>query len=75
MEGDGGHSEEADEGGGEYVLGRVLLHVIASARRVDFSADAGAGLDIFEGSFQIVDDMTIFGICDFGDAKSGIWRD
>ena len=44
VERDGGHVEEADEGGGEHVLSGVLLHVVAAAGGVDLAADAGSGL-------------------------------
>jgi len=50
MERDGGHVEEAKEGGGENVLGGVLLHVVAAAGGVDLAVDAGSGLNIFDGA-------------------------
>ena len=49
------------------MLGRVLLHVIAAAGRVDFATNRGSGLRVLEGSFQVMDDVPVFGIGGFGD--------
>ena len=76
VERDGGHVEEAKEGGGENVLGGVLLHVVAAAGGVDLAVDAGSGLNIFDGGFEVVDDVAVFGVGDFGDAEfdGGVFR-
>jgi hypothetical protein len=39
MEGDGLEAEQFDEGGGEQMLGRVLLHVVEAARPVNLAVD------------------------------------
>src|SRR6202035_2065625 len=44
---------------------------IAAAAVVDFAADAGSGLHVFDWSFEVVDDVTVFGVGDFGDAEFG----
>ena len=69
VERDGRHVEKANEGGGENVLGGVLLHVVAAAGGVDFAANAGSGLYVFQWSFEVVDDVAVFGVGDFGDAE------
>jgi hypothetical protein len=69
VEGDGGKVEEVDEGGGENVLGGVLLHVIAPAGGIDLTVDAGSGLKVSQGSIEVMDDAAVFGVGDFGDTK------
>ena len=59
------------------MLSGVLLHVVAAAGGVDFAVDAGSGLQIFQWGIEVVDDLAVFGVGDFGDAKFrvGIGRD
>ncbi len=57
------------------MLRRVLLHMIAAAGSVDFAANASAGLHVLQRSFQIVDDVAVFSVGDFGDGELAIGRD
>lgn len=43
----------------------MLLHVISAARTVYLSVNAQSRLKIFDGSFEIVDNMSIFVIDNF----------
>ena len=70
VEGNGVQVVKADEGGGEDMLSGVLLHVIATAGGVNLAADARSGREIFDRSFEVVDDSAIFSVDDFGDAES-----
>ena len=58
----------ADESGGQNVLSRMLLHVIAPPGNVDLTADTTSRGQVFYRSFEIMDDSSVFGIGDFGDA-------
>lgn len=57
------------------MLAGVLLHVIAAPSRVDLAPDAGAGLQIFYGSFEIVNDTAVLGVSDFDNAGFLIARE
>ena len=48
----------------------MLLHVVAAARGVDLAADARSGREIFDRSFEVVDDSAVFGVGDFRDSES-----
>ena len=43
MEGDSLETEQFDEGGGEQVLGSVLLHMIHAARPINLAVDGTGG--------------------------------
>jgi hypothetical protein len=43
--------------------------VIAAAGGVNLAVDAASGLKIFYGSFEIVDDLAVLKVGDFGDAE------
>jgi len=45
------HIEEADESGGQDVLSRMLLHVIAPPDNVDFTSDTASRSQLFYRSF------------------------
>jgi hypothetical protein len=53
------------------VLGGMLLHMIAAAGGIDLAVDAGSGLHVLEWGIEVMDDLTVFGIGDFGDVESG----
>jgi hypothetical protein len=61
---------KANEGSRQHMLSGMLLHVVAAARGVDLAADAGSGREIFDRSFQVVDDSAIFRVGDFRDSES-----
>jgi hypothetical protein len=71
VERDGMEIEQADERGGEHVLPGVLLHVVTPARGVNLAADEGSGLHILYRRFEVVDDLAVFGVSDFGDPHLG----
>ena len=54
------------------MLTGVLLHVVATARGVDLAANAGSRFQV-DRSFEIVDQLAILVLGDFGDAKFGVW--
>jgi hypothetical protein len=49
----------------------VLLHVVAASVGVDLALDAASGLDAFERSFEVVDDVAVFGVGNFNDTETG----
>ena len=51
------------------MLRGVLLHVIAAAGGVNFAMDAGSRLRILERGFQVVDNVAVLGVGDFGNAE------
>src|ERR1700693_1766771 len=53
------------------MLGGVLLHVVTAAAGIDFTVYAGSGLNIFQRSFEVMDDMAVLGVGNFRDAEFG----
>src|SRR5215475_8266261 len=51
------------------MLAGVLLHMIAPAAWVDLTSDFRAGLDLFWGNFEVMDNATVFRVGDLGDSQ------